>query len=334
MRVARILGEGEAFYHILSRIVDRRLILDDAEKERFRCLMRAVEAFSGCQVLTWTCLSNHWHICLRVPEPELVSDGELIRRLNYLYDNPAVAQIEAELSDLRSKDKNTEAEALKARYTRRMFNLSEFVKTLKQRFTMSYNRRHGRKGTLWESRFKSLLFEGSRRAMWTLAAYIDLNAVRAGMVADPQDYRFCGYGEAVAGVQLARDGLIRVMQSPDDTMASWTRLGRHYRRLLYAHGQKEPGRNRGGIAIDRAEAVLAAGGRLTTHEVLRCRVRYFSDGMILGSRIFVDEMFVRHRSNFGVQRRTGSRTMRSAQWKGLFTARRLQLAPIAPPGVC
>ena len=52
MRVARILGDGEAFYHILSRIVDRQLILDDTEMERFRRLMRAAEAFSGCQVLT------------------------------------------------------------------------------------------------------------------------------------------------------------------------------------------------------------------------------------------------------------------------------------------
>ena len=35
MRVARILGEGEKFYNILSRIVDRWLILDDAEKVPF-----------------------------------------------------------------------------------------------------------------------------------------------------------------------------------------------------------------------------------------------------------------------------------------------------------
>jgi putative transposase len=74
MRVARILGEGEAFCHVVSRIVDKRLILDDAEKERFRRVMRAVEGFSGCQVLTWACLSNHWHICLRVPEPEPLPD--------------------------------------------------------------------------------------------------------------------------------------------------------------------------------------------------------------------------------------------------------------------
>ncbi len=135
-------------------------------------------------------------------------------------------------------------------------------------------------------------------------------------------------------MRVARDGLIRVMQSPDPAMANWARLGRHYRRLLYERGQKEPDRNRGGIAAERVASVLAAGGRLTTHEVLRCRVRYFSDGMILGSRIFVDEMFVRHHGNFGVQRQTGARPMRSAQWKGLFTARRLQLAPITPPAVC
>ncbi len=32
-----------------------------------------------------------------------------------------------------------------------------------------------------------------------VCAYVDLNAVRAGMVEDPADYRWCGYGEAVDG---------------------------------------------------------------------------------------------------------------------------------------
>lgn len=334
MRVARILGEGEAFYHILSRIVDRRLILDDAEKERFRLLMRAVEAFSGCQVLTWACLSNHWHLCLRVPEPEPVTDEELIRRLHYLYDHAVVGQIANELADLRSNDKDAQADALKARYTRRMYNLSEFVKTLKQRFTMSYNRRHNRQGTLWESRFKSVLFEGSRRALWTLACYIDLNAVRAGIVSDPQDYRFCGYGEAIAGVKIAREGLVRVMQSPDGKMSNWERLGKHYRHLLYERGVQEPDRNRGGIDAERVKKVLANGGNLSMREALHCRVRYFSDGMILGSRLFVDETFHRYRSNFGVERQRGARKMLFIKSNGLFTARRLQRSPVTPPVRC
>ncbi len=79
-----------------------------------------------------------------------------------------------------------------------MWDLSEFMKTLKQKFTSGFNRQQGREGTLWERRFKSVLVEGSWNCILKVAAYIDLNAVRAGLVDDPKDYRWCGYGEAVA----------------------------------------------------------------------------------------------------------------------------------------
>ncbi len=41
----------------------------------------------------------------------------------------------------------------------RMFSLNEFVKCVKFRFTRWYNRRTGRKGGLWESRFSSPIVE-------------------------------------------------------------------------------------------------------------------------------------------------------------------------------
>jgi putative transposase len=44
-----------------------------------------------------------------------------------------------------------------------------------------------------------VLVEGAGYALTTMAAYIDLNLVRAGIVGDPKDYRWCGYGAAVAG---------------------------------------------------------------------------------------------------------------------------------------
>ena len=50
MRAGRIKEDGGGYYHILSRVVDRQMVLDEAEKERFRKIMRATEAFSGCQV--------------------------------------------------------------------------------------------------------------------------------------------------------------------------------------------------------------------------------------------------------------------------------------------
>ena len=333
MRVARITGDGESYYHLISRVVDRQRLFDDDERERFRRTMRAVEAFCGVQILTYALLGSHWHILLRVPERRPVSDAELIRRLGFLYENTIVSQVAAELEHCRATGQDHRADALKAGYVCRMYDLSQFMKTLKQRVTMSYNRRHGRTGPLWEGRFKSLLVEGSRRALWTVAAYIDLNAVRAGMVDDPAAYRFCGFSEAMAGQTRARDGLVRVMQSVAGK-GDWARLGRHYRRLLYARGEHVPGQAKPGIDPERVRHVLEAGGRLSLTEALHCRVRYFSDGMILGSRAFVDDMFIRYRDNFGVRRETGARRMTGSRWKGLYAARRLQLAPVACRSVC
>ena len=89
-----------------------------------------------------------------------------------------------------------------------MHDLSEFMKTLKQRFSIWYNRHHGgRLGTLWMDRFKSVLVQGEGNPLQTIAAYIDLNPVRAGLVEDPKDYRWCGYAEAVAGSKKAQRGL-------------------------------------------------------------------------------------------------------------------------------
>ena len=92
-----------------------------------------------------------------------------------------------------------------------MWDVSVFMKLLKQRFTQWFNQQWGRKGTLWEERFKSVLVEGTGEVLATMAAYIDLNPVRAGIVKDPADYRWCGYDEATAGSRRAQRGLRAVM---------------------------------------------------------------------------------------------------------------------------
>ena len=69
MRVPRIKEPVGGYYHVLSRVVDRRMALDDNEKERFRKLMRRTETFSGVRILTHSILDNHWHILIHVPAP-------------------------------------------------------------------------------------------------------------------------------------------------------------------------------------------------------------------------------------------------------------------------
>ena len=55
MRTARLKAAPDAptaFYHCISRVVDRRFIFGDVERERFVELMRMYEAFCGIHVLT------------------------------------------------------------------------------------------------------------------------------------------------------------------------------------------------------------------------------------------------------------------------------------------
>ena len=49
---------------------------------------------------------------------------------------------------------------VRQRLLARMGDLSELMKTVKQRFSVWYNRNNGRYGTLWADRFKSVLVEG------------------------------------------------------------------------------------------------------------------------------------------------------------------------------
>jgi putative transposase len=329
MRRPRIKAEGAGYYHCMSRVIERRYIFHPKEKERFRVLMRNLAGFSGLEILTYALLDNHFHILVRVPERRELSDEELVSRLRWLYAPEEVELIAGQLQDFRKRGQDQDAEALKARYTYRMYDISEFFKALKQQFSQNYNVRAGRSGPLWEQRFKSILVEGSEKALSTIAAYIDLNPVRAGIVTDPQDYRYSGYGEAMGGGKSAREGLRRLFEITGGHRVSWGRARAAYRQQLYVQGQQR-GQNpqgqpiRPGFTPEQVKEVLAGGGRLPLRELLRCRVRYFSDGVALGTTAFVEDIFRRYRGHFGARRKCGARLMRYADWGELRTLRDLR----------
>ena len=327
-------------YHCITRVVERRLALGPDEKEQFRTYMRMVENFSGCRVLSYCLMCNHVHLLLEVPPMKAggLSDEELLGRLRGLYGEAAVAEVAAELADARRKladgtGKPVLVERIHQRFTYRMHDLGEFMKTLLQRFTRWFNRRHDRVGVLWESRFKSVLVEEGETAR-TMAAYIDLNPVRAGMVNDPGDYRWSSYGEAMGGGargngNKARAGLVRAWmahQGWDADAAGWSeRVSREYRMLLLEEGTEnleEVVGEDGGVEVrvrrkgmDASEAKveharLMAGGDVALGKMLKFRVRYFTDGAVLGSRGFVDEVFGRCRERLGPKRMTGARKLK------------------------
>ena len=67
-----------------------------------------------------------------------------------------------------------------------------------------FNNRHGRSGTLWEGRYRSTLIE-TERYLLACMVYIDLNPVRAGMVAQPADWRWSSHAHSLG---LRADALV------------------------------------------------------------------------------------------------------------------------------
>ncbi len=163
--------------------------------------------------------------------------------------------------------------------------------------------------------------EESKGLLQAKAAYIDLNCVRAGIQIDPKEYRFCGYAEAVAGNELMREGLRSVCG--EDT---WEKNQTAYRQILFgtAVGPIAKGAS---ISREQFQRVVAAGGKLPLAEVLRCRVKYFTEGAVLGSQAFVQTQLAVYQERTGRRRGAAPRPIPSITDWGELTILRAVRGP-------
>ena len=168
-------------------------------------LHRAAE-FSGVDVLSYVVMDNHFHLCIRVPEKGFESEDEVLRRVGVLYGEDRTADLRKELEELRGSGDCGTADSIIDRYRARMGDLSEFMKTFKQRVSQWYNSNYSHEGTLWSGRFKSVLVEDGRY-LNNLIAYIHGNPIRAGIVTRAADYKWSAPGAAAKGDVRAKKGL-------------------------------------------------------------------------------------------------------------------------------
>lgn len=347
MRKARVVarkGVG-GVYHCTSRVVDKARKFGPHEKARFLEFLRSYEAFCGVQILTYCVMSNHIHVLIRVPPtPDLLpDDAELVRLAARAQVSHGATRLERELAAFRASGDEAGRQKLRNKFLCRMWDVSKYMQSVKQRFTQWFNKLHGREGTLWEGRFRSVLVEDTEHTLAPMAAYADLNPVRAGMVEDPADYQWSGYSEAMRGGALALDGLRKVvlesLESPraGETQAhEMERILARYRVYLFEKGEQRPPLpdgtgGRPGIRPERVEEVLRSGGRLSPAEALRCRNRYFTEGVVLGSEAFVEAMFEQYRGHFGPRRKRGARELHGVDMPGMAVIATLRKRALIPP---
>ena len=298
--------------HLMSRTVNGEFLFGPTEKEAFRRMMWRMSIFLGVEVLTYVVLDSHFHILARVPNRERWlerfegEEGErrLLKHLATLYSKKFIAQLERELREFREQGNERAAGELIEKFMKRFCDVSVFMKELKERFSRWFNKQQGRRGTLWMDRFKSVLVDGEE-ALATMAAYIDLNPVRAGIVEDPLEYEWSGYGEACAGSRRAKRGICKALNHPQDLWEKKT-LPR-YRMFLFdegleVEGKPENAKRRSGVTERARLKVQAEGGVLSRRVVLRKRISSFTNGVVYGREKFVREVAERYRKMMGQEK--------------------------------
>ena len=285
-------------------------MFDETDREALVIVLRKLARFSGIKLLTYCVMGNHFHALVRVPERTawlqrfdgVEGEARLMRHLRLLYSKTFVAGLGLELAEWRRNGRAEEAERCVADLKRRFCDISVFMRAVKLRFSRWFNKRHGRRGTLWMGRFKSVLVEGKQTntegaqvdALKVMAAYIDLNPVRAELVEQAGDYRWSGWSGAQGGDKEAMEGLCDVVGCG---VSQWETRGKA------AYGQWVSETRR------QVRARKAKGGGEASEVDLMETIRAFSGGFSVGSEGFVEAVFGERRDLFGPKRERGARPL-------------------------
>ena len=307
MRMRRMIAQGDGYYHVISRIAGQQFLVGDEEKDVLMRLMFNAAVFSGVEIMTFALMDNHFHILVKVPKAHEVDDVELVEKMRMLYGDAKTDRILGEWEAWERRGLVFKVDEAKAALRRRMFDLSQFCKTLKETYSMSYNFRHAHVGTIWGSRFKSILLSPDYKTLMTVGSYIDLNPVRAEIVENPGEYRWSGYGTAVRGNVLSRNGICSMVAAayirrevPFETALQVYESAiegfieqplkdeSESKEEIVQEQQKVPCEHRE-FVLEKVEAEIAEGAKLSLFEMLRCKVRYFSQGLAIGPASFVRE---------------------------------------------
>lgn len=275
MRQGRLkLDYEDTWYHCYNRIAGMpgEFPFRDAEKEQFIRILKRVSTLYTIRIVSYQVMSNHFHLLLKAPAAE-PSPEETCRRYHVFHrgkhtmepDSPACRIWQARCRDV-----------------------SWFMRHLQHLFTAWYNRTRSsrRRGSLWADRFKNTILEDGF-AVWSCWKYIENNPVRAGLVKNCADYRFCSFGLwHQAGRHPFEDhvneAMLPVMQG------------------LFGIGSMSEVRGRLDQALaEKAEHESIKAGFTTT---VQRRVRHWTSGLVIGSELFVREVMSRYRNADDVHR--------------------------------
>ena len=277
-RAARIKPrDHDTDFHVTNRTVGvpGRFLFGDVEKARFIQLLKEEARYFTVRLLAHQVLGNHYHIACHAPTATL-TPAEVARRHNRFYG--------------RRKPRLEPDDPRCLVVAEKMRDISVFVGRVQQRFTSWFNktRSTGRRGTLWAGRFKSVVLARDS-ALWNCLCYIEMNPVRAKLVEDPSDYRFGSWGEwCGTGKHPYANNLEHCLPAHEGSEARARTLD-EIRRRFRTDLARQRAEDEGASPAEIEEIVSDAGRCPAFLLRLDRRVRYWSDGLVIGGKEFVIE---------------------------------------------
>ncbi len=297
MRQARItIDYQDTWHHCYNRIAGTSLDLPfhDVEKEQFVRILKRVSTLYTVRIVSYQVMSNHFHLLLQAPVAEPTPE-EACRRYKTFHHGKR--ELEPGSPQCRI-------------WQGRCRDVSWFMRHLQHLFTAWYNRSRPirRRGSLWADRYKNTILEDGV-AVWSCWSYIENNPVRAGMVKDAADYRFCSHGV-------------------------WHQTGRHpFEEHVSLVLMPLLGGLFGPITLldvrNRMDQVLAerAGQEAETAAfsmTVQRRIRHWTHGLVIGSELFVRGIMLRYRDAREVERHRTATSAGNQAHQQLHAWRRLR----------
>ena len=267
-------------YHVVSRVNGRGLVFGDVEKERFRVLLGAAVGVQRVGVSGLVCDGETiFTCCCGCRTRSLRWRGGRRRtssaRLEVLAEETFTRRLLGDVEMWRRNGCDHLVSEVAQRVRKRLFDLSFFMKELKQKFSMWFNLTHDHKGTLWEERFRSVLVEGKGGSAGDGAG----RAAGGGGLHRPEPGARGAGGrpEGLPLVRLRGGGGGRQARARTGVaacvgvgkLATWRKVGAAYRVVLFGAGvanragQTPDGWEKGrlGFTQEQIEAVWRGGGK-------------------------------------------------------------------------
>ena len=163
----------EIYYHIMSKTSGGYFLLrKEKNKEKFlEILFHLLKGFCF-KLEAFVVMNNHFHILIKSLKVDKLSDEEILRKAT-----------SAKIFKKWVMLKNTEI------LRKKLCDISEFTKMLKEKFSKWFNKKYNRTGYFWGGRFKSVILEDGE-AVEMCKKYIEMNPVKAGITEKANSYKF------------------------------------------------------------------------------------------------------------------------------------------------